>query len=115
MKYQDMTTYQEDCLVNAIYPERGQSTIGGIAYTTLGLAGEAGEIANKIKKVLRQDKAFTRELARDIADEIGDVLWYAAALANELGYTLAEVAEMNREKLDKRRAENKLKGDGDKR
>ncbi len=102
--------YQEEALATAVY---GQDD--AIGYCTLGLVGEAGEIANKYKKVLRGDKELTPELKKEIAKEIGDVLWYIAALSNELGFTLDTVAQMNIKKLKSRRANNTIMGDGDNR
>ena len=72
----------------------------------LGLNGEAGEIANKLKKHIRKGSAIDREA---LIDELGDVLWYSALLADELGVSLETVAQLNIEKLAKRQQENKLK------
>ena len=79
---------------------------------TLGLVGEAGEVAEKIKKVIRDQNRFTNE---EILKELGDVLFYTAALANFYGGTLQQVAEMNIEKLDSRQKRGTLKGSGDNR
>ena len=84
----------------------------GLAYAALGLAGEAGEVANKIKKVLRKDPGITDDA---ILDELGDVLWYVAMIADDLGLGLYDVAERNIQKLNNRAAEGKLKGSGDNR
>lgn len=103
--------FQEAALETAIYPNP-------IIYPTIGLTGEAGEVADKVKKVIR-DKggdfwkdSTTRE---EIMKEIGDVLWYCATLANDLGYTLEEVAETNVEKLLSRKKRGVLGGNGDNR
>lgn len=82
----------------------------GLAYTTLGLAGEAGEIANKVKKVIRDGRSTD-----GIADELGDVLWYLAAVANELGADLGDIADANLAKLASRAKRGKLGGSGDNR
>lgn len=79
---------------------------------TLGLVGEAGEVAEKIKKMIRDNKKVTNG---EIALEIGDVLFYAAALGNYLGYTFDEIIEMNVNKLDSREKRGVLQGDGDNR
>lgn len=79
---------------------------------TLGLVGEAGEVAEKIKKMIRDNKKVTNG---EIALEIGDVLFYAAALGNYLGYTFDEIIEMNVNKLDSRQKRGVLQGDGDNR
>ena len=83
-------------------------------YPALGLAGEAGEIANKVKKIMRDDNCIlTDEKKEDLIGELGDVLWYLAALATELGIDLGEVAEKNIEKLFSRKERGKLGGSGD--
>jgi NTP pyrophosphatase (non-canonical NTP hydrolase) len=79
---------------------------------TLGLVGEVGEIAEKMKKSIRDKTAFPKD---DIVKELGDVLFYTAALANLYGSTLKKVADINQEKLNSRQARNKLHGSGDNR
>lgn len=103
--------YQEQAVATAIYGQ-GQSII----YPTLGLAGEAGEVAEKVKKVLR-DKGgiFTDEIKLEIAKEASDVLWYISALARDLGYSLEEIAEINLSKLKSRQERNVISGSGDNR
>lgn len=87
-----------------------------IIYPTLGLTGEAGEVADKVKKVLRDHHGeFTDEQRKAIAMELGDVMWYAAALAVDLGFTLEEVCAMNLRKLSDRASRGKIHGDGDNR
>ncbi|MEK7122574.1 MAG: nucleoside triphosphate pyrophosphohydrolase family protein [Patescibacteria group bacterium] len=96
----------------AIYPDPGHN----IAYPTLGLANEAGEVAGKVKKVFRDGSGWpTVEEKEAIADEIGDVLWYCAQLATELGISLSDIANGNIEKLTSRLERGKLGGSGDKR
>lgn len=103
--------YQQAALKTAIYPESH-----AIVYPVLGLTGEAGEVADKIKKTIRDfDGKFSPERRREIALELGDVLWYAAALARDLGISLSEVAEMNIRKLADRSGRNALHGEGDNR
>ena len=79
---------------------------------TLGLVGEAGEVAEKIKKLIRDSSRFTNE---EIMKELGDVVFYATALANIYGNGLQEVLELNIAKLDDRQKRGKLKGSGDNR
>jgi NTP pyrophosphatase (non-canonical NTP hydrolase) len=81
-------------------------------YECLGLAGETGELVDKIKKSWRNQTPLDREAA---ARELGDVLWYVTAIAVELGYTLEEVAVMNIAKLADRQARGVIKSEGDNR
>jgi len=97
---------------------RKDETLGdkAIIYPTLGLAGEAGEVADKVKKVIRDNnEEFTDEKKREIALELGDVLWYVASLAYDLGYSLDDIAQMNIDKLKSRQQRGKLSGSGDNR
>ncbi len=106
-----LNEYQEGARRTAIYPSNQN-----IIYPTLGLTGEAGEVADKVKKVIRDnDQEFTTERKRDIALELGDVLWYAASLAHDLGYSLEEIAQMNLDKLASRMNRGKIHGSGDER
>ena len=104
-----MTDYQAQACKTAIYPANAK-----ITYPALGLAGEAGEVADKVKKIIRDDKD-TPEYRTEIAKEIGDVLWYCAVLAYDLGYDLQTIADMNIWKLKERMASGKIRGDGDNR
>lgn len=82
----------------------------------LGLPGEAGEVAEKFKKLYRDNNAqLTVEARQEIAKELGDVLWYTSALATYLGVGLEEIAQNNLDKLAKRKREDKIKGSGDNR
>lgn len=103
--------YQEQAHKTAIYPTKDT-----LAYLTMGLVGEAGEIVNKVKKVLR-DKGgvLNTATAYDIASEVGDCLWYCAELCRFLGWPLEEVAKANLSKLNTRKQEGTLQGDGDNR
>ena len=108
----DFNEYQTKSRKTAGYPDIGHPVI----YPTLGLANEAGEVAGKIKKVFRdksgQISAETREALKA---ELGDVLWYIAQVATELGLSLDEIAEYNLSKLSDRLERGKIKGDGDNR
>jgi|SRR6478609_2798676 len=90
-----------------VYPEKH-----AIVYPALGLAGEAGEIAEKVKKFLRGDKELDRDA---LLSELGDPLWYIASLADDLGYTLQDVVDRNVEKLTSRKERGVVKGSGDNR
>ncbi|HMU32859.1 MAG TPA: nucleoside triphosphate pyrophosphohydrolase family protein [Pyrinomonadaceae bacterium] len=91
--------YQSAASKTALYPRR----MSNVEYPTLGLAGEAGEVANIVKKIQRDhDGVLTDETKAKLKDELGDVLWYISACADELGLTLAEIAEFNIKKLAKR-------------
>jgi len=85
-------------------------------YPTLGLTGEAGEVADKVKKVIRDRQGvFDVETREAIKLELGDVLWYVAQLASEMGYDLNDVAEANLQKLSSRAARGRIGGSGDQR
>ena len=78
------------------------------------MAGEAGEVANKVKKLIRDGPDKRPDTWReDIASEIGDVLWYCAALADDLNLTLGMIAAQNLNKLQKRKAKGTIGGSGD--
>lgn len=102
-----LNEYQRLALRTAVYPQP-------IIYPTLGLVGESGEVAEKVKKVLRDNNSvFTDEKKFEIMTEVSDVLWYCATLANDLGFTLGEVGEYNVAKLQSRVQRNKIHGNGD--
>lgn len=105
--------YQKFTKETAIYPkENGQNLV----YTTLGMASEAGEVAGKLKKVIRDKNGVVDEaVKKDMASEIGDVLWYVSQLSAELGLKLDEVASANIEKLKSRKERGTLPGSGDNR
>lgn len=98
--------FQAECAKTAIYPKQQ-----GLSYTALGLASEAGEFAGKIKKGIR-DGDFDKEAA---AAELGDVLWYVAMAAHELGYDLTDIAYNVVNKLRDRQKRDVIKGSGDNR
>ena len=88
----------------------------GFIEKVLGLTGEAGETADKIKKIIRDKNGeISEEDRKEVAKELGDVLWYIAAISRNLGVSLSEVAEMNLEKLESRYQRGKIKGEGDNR
>ena len=103
----DMNKYQEFTRTTAVYPKKQ-----AINYLALGLNEEAGEVAGKFKKIMRGDTTFDASLPGIIA-ELGDVLWYVARLADELGLDLAQVAEANVDKLTDRMDRGAIRGNGD--
>ena len=106
----DFETYQKKARLTAQYPNLGSNNI----YPTLGLVGEAGEVAEKVKKVIRDKKGiFDEESKKAIKKELGDVLWYISNLCNEFDFELEEVALQNLEKLKLRAAKGKISGSGD--
>ena len=108
----DFQHYQERCRATARYPDAGANPI----YPTLGLCGEAGEVADKVKKVLRDRQGnFSSEVIADLQLELGDVLWYVAQLSTELGLELEQIAQANLDKLASRAARNVIGGSGDRR
>jgi len=106
----DMNEYQQRSRKTALYPVIGHPVI----YPTLGLANEAGEVAGKIKKVFRdKDGQISDETRQALKSELGDVLWYIAQVATELGLDLEDIASSNLDKLYDRMERGKLGGDGD--
>ena len=108
--------YQLGTDSTAIYPGAGTGSAAALTYVALGLAGEAGEVANKVKKVLRDNGGkVSDEVAENLRKELGDVQWYVARLATELGSYLSSIAEENAAKLAGRKDRGTLGGSGDER
>jgi NTP pyrophosphatase (non-canonical NTP hydrolase) len=105
----DFNEYQEKASNTAVYPDELK---GGMFYPALGLAGEVGELLNKIKKIARDNATPSRE---EILSELGDVLWYLSELARRFDISLEEVAEYNLKKLEDRMKRGKIHGSGDNR
>lgn len=104
--------YQEATTAIAVYPTLGHR----IVYPALGLAGEAGEVAEKVKKLMRDHNGVLDDARREaLAAELGDVLWYVAQVAEGAGLSLQDIAEGNLAKLHSRRDRGKISGDGDRR
>ncbi len=104
--------YQAAARQTAVYPDRGHNFV----YPALGLAGESGEVAEKIKKVIRdKNGVIDKKTQLALKKELGDVFWYIAALCDEVGLEMDDVAESNIQKLRDRRQRNKLHGSGDNR
>ena len=106
----DISEYQRRSRATAVYPDAGHN----LAYPALGLCGEAGEAAEKVKKAMRDDGGVLTEERREaLAAELGDVLWYVAQLATEAGLDLGEIAGDNLAKLLSRQERGVLQGSGD--
>lgn len=116
----ELDQYQKAALETAVYPKEYKAI-----YPALGMNGEAGEVADKMKKVLRDSDVIVRDgngaivlpdaKREELAKEVGDVLWYVATMAYDLGYSLSEIAEMNIRKLASRKQRGQLNGSGDNR
>lgn len=105
-----LNEYQDRALVSAVYPDSY-----AVTYPALALAGEAGEVANKVKKLLRGDYVLDDDRRDAIGKEIGGVLWYCAALARDLNLTLSDIARQNIRVLEDRQERGVIQGDGDNR
>ena len=104
--------YQQEALVTAVFHDEFKD----IAHWVLGINGEAGEIAEKLKKIIRdKNGALSDDDKHEIAKEIGDVLWYLAVLSHQLDINFNEIGRMNIEKLRSRQARGKIHGNGDNR
>ncbi len=108
----DLNEYQTAAAKTAGYPSIGASFV----YPALGLAGEAGEVVEKVKKIFRNYNGVITDEYRDlIKKELGDVLWYIALLSQEFGFTLNDVAEENLKKLASRQERGVVNSEGDNR
>ena len=106
----DFRDYQQKAVETAIYPAPS-----AVVYPALGLANEAGEVLGKIKKIIRDGNSDYWSNAVIIGDEIGDVLWYIAALCDDLGLEMNDIAKANLNKLASRKERGVLQGSGDNR
>ena len=102
--------YQDQANDLAIYPHESR-----LVYPALGLTGEAGEVADKIKKIIRDKRTLDVQERIEIAKEVGDVLWYVAAMARDLGVDMDTMARMNLDKLRDRAKRGVVGGSGDNR
>tara|TARA_B100001939_G_C16767750_1_gene541208 strand:- start:479 stop:814 length:336 start_codon:yes stop_codon:yes gene_type:complete len=106
-----LSSYQKSAKSFALYPEDMK-----ILYPSLGLCGECGEVAEKIKKVIRDKNGiFSAEQKQEIKKELGDVLWYMANLSSDLGLNLSDIAAANLRKLKERKKRGTISGSGDNR
>jgi NTP pyrophosphatase (non-canonical NTP hydrolase) len=112
----DANKFQNFTLTTAQYPGAGKRGIEAIIYLALGLSGEAGEVAGKVKKVIRDSNGkLTEEAKIKIKDEVSDVCWYIARLLDELECTFEDALQYNADKLLDRLNRGVIKGDGDNR
>lgn len=108
----NFNNYQTLSRRTALYKDKGRNFV----YPTLGLAGETGEVAEKVKKILRDKDGVVDEATKDsLKKELGDVLWYLAQLATEFSLSLDDIADANLKKLSSRMERGKIGGDGDER
>ena len=106
--------YQYRARQTAIYP--GHGSLKGLMYCGLGLAEEAGEVAGKVKRILRDHGGLLDDdQKQELRKELGDVLWYLSQVASEIGINMSYVARINLDKLEQRKANNTLHGTGDNR
>ncbi|MCI6619349.1 MAG: nucleoside triphosphate pyrophosphohydrolase family protein [Prevotella sp.] len=107
----ELNEYQREARRTAAYPQEMK-----IIYPTIGLAGETGEVAEKVKKVIRDHEGeFSEAQKAEIAKELGDVLWYVASIAADMGYPMDDIARLNIEKIRSRAERSKIHGEGDNR
>lgn len=108
--------YQKQAISTDVYGGQGEVTSIAFINKVLGLVGESGEVADKVKKLHRNnDGAMSEEERQELLKELGDVLWYLSAIANYLGTSLDDVATKNLDKLFDRKARGVIKSKGDNR
>jgi NTP pyrophosphatase (non-canonical NTP hydrolase) len=105
----NINEYQDWTITTAVYPGAGQGGFREINYLTLGLASEAGEVAGKLKKIIRGDQVAPE----DFISEVSDVLWYLTRICSNLSITVEQLADYNVAKLTKRLETNTIQGSGD--
>ncbi len=110
----DFNEYEEKASETAVFNDR--TTEYKLMYLALGVAGEAGEVAEKIKKVMRNDNGIVSDEKREsIKSEVGDVLWYLSQLSRELGFTIEDAAQANMRKITDRKSRDVIRSEGDNR
>jgi len=114
----NLNEYQNQAITTELMKRADTLTANDPAFVAkvLGLVGEAGEVAEKYKKIIRdKDGVISDKDKQEIAKELGDVLWYISVMAHYLGITLEEIAHMNLDKLFARRERGTSRGSGDNR
>ena len=108
--------YQIESKKTAVYPKKDGSLNYPLTYPVMGMLSEAGEVAGKVKKAIRDNGGvIDEERKQDLAAEVGDVLWYMTQICSELGLSLDEIAKANLDKLNSRMDRGVLSGNGDNR
>jgi NTP pyrophosphatase (non-canonical NTP hydrolase) len=108
----EFNEYQKETRKAAMYPGMGNN----YSFPTIGLAGETGEVAEKIKKIIRDKGGVVDDQSRnEVKKELGDVLWYLTQLATELNIELDDVVTCNLEKIESRKERGAIHGEGDNR
>lgn len=111
-----LNEYQDQAFRTAVYPEAGTGSVEAVKYGAMAVAGEGGEIANKAKKIMRDDGGVVTENRRQqLYEEAQGCLWELSAFIHELGYTLEDAAQANLATLASRAARGTIRGDGDNR
>jgi NTP pyrophosphatase (non-canonical NTP hydrolase) len=105
----NLDKYTEFTRTTAQYPGAGTHSFEEIVYLTLGLASESGEVAGKLKKIVRGDRVEPEAFV----SEVGDVLWYLVRICDNLNISLEQLADLNAAKLSQRVVDNTIKGNGD--
>lgn len=108
-----LKNYQDWTETTAAYPKAKTGEVEELMYLSLGLVGEAGEVANKVKKLFRD--IDNPEKRTELGKELGDVMWYMARLAGTLDMNLEELLQQNQDKLESRKARGVITGSGDNR
>lgn len=114
----ELNEYQEKISKFDLFKVEGQLSEVNLAFVdkVLGLSGESGEVADKVKKIIRdKDGEFSDQDLLELKKELGDVFWYLATIARYLDISLEEIATLNIEKLENRLARGKISGSGDER
>ena len=106
----NLLDYQKWTLTTAIYPDAGKKTFNETLYLVLGLSSEAGEVAGKLKKIVRGDKIDPETYV----SELSDVLWYLTRAVDAVGITLEDLADLNYAKLETRKKEGTIQGEDQK-
>jgi NTP pyrophosphatase (non-canonical NTP hydrolase) len=108
-----LNEYQKQALTTVI---SSTNEFNDVLHWVLGINGEAGEVAEKVKKIIRDKQGvIDEEDKKELAKEIGDVLWYLAVFANQIGFDFESIAKQNLDKLSSRKARGVLGGSGDNR